>query len=319
MRHELFPVICVLSTLFLTGGATLAQGGDELLERAKEQRSKGRYEKALGLCDQAGERGATREEVVLCRARSLNGMQEHDQAFAELRDLLAATPGHFEALRYRGDLYQAYRMYERAEQDHAAAAEHAPNDSLAHLMRCDVAWDQTQLRRFDEARAGYLEVLAADSNNVHALNGMGVLLYEQGDTLGSLEYIGRYVELKPEDRAAHINMGFFLSRSGRYEEALVQFNKAEEIAGADDDAVFLNNRGYARLMTGDLKGAQADIERSLKLDIGNSYAHRNQGLLLLEQGDTDGACTSFEKALRLGFTNQYGNEVDRLHRQHCRH
>jgi Tfp pilus assembly protein PilF len=111
-------------------------------------------------------------------------------------------------------------------------------------------------------------------------------------------------------------MGFFLSEAGRYDEALTYFDQAERLGKAD--ARFYNNRGFARLGSGDARGAKKDIDRSLKMDPSNAYAYRNLAQVCFAMGDDLGGCEALERALANGFTKQYGNEVQDMRRARCR-
>jgi Flp pilus assembly protein TadD len=78
-----------------------------------------------------------------------------------------------------------------------------------------------------------------------------------------------------------------------------------------------NNRGYARLMLGDLNSAYDDINTSIRLEKANSYAYRNLGLYYLKTGRKNEACQEFNKAIKFGFRDKFGEEVDNLLKVNC--
>ncbi|MEL6254371.1 MAG: hypothetical protein AAFR87_20350 [Bacteroidota bacterium] len=78
------------------------------------------------------------------------------------------------------------------------------------------------------------------------------------------------------------------------------------------EALAFSNRSFSRLKVGDLKGAMKDVEKSLKLYSGNSYAYRNRTHIYLEMGKRDKACEDLFEAEKQGFSKIYGPEVQKL-------
>jgi tetratricopeptide (TPR) repeat protein len=123
------------------------------------------------------------------------------------------------------------------------------------------------------------------------------------------------VEVDSTFYPAYGNIGFKYQEMGQYDKAIEYFNKVLEMS--PDEPLGYSNRSYCRLKTGDIKGAKSDIEKSLKLYPGNSYAYRIRALIYLEEGKTDKACEDFRTALNKGFTEMYGDEVLQLLKKHC--
>lgn len=92
---------------------------------------------------------------------------------------------------------------------------------------------------------------------------------------------------------------------GRYEEALVYFNKALELD--KDEPLTLNNRGYTRYKLNNLAGALEDIDKSIILYATNAYAYKNRALVYIAL-DKEEACKDLQKARELQFEKQYGPE-----------
>jgi tetratricopeptide (TPR) repeat protein len=65
------------------------------------------------------------------------------------------------------------------------------------------------------------------------------------------------------------------------------------------DPYFLNNRGYIRLMMGDMDAALSDIDESIVEDPGNAWAYRNKGIYYLKTGDAQNAIRLLSRALEM--------------------
>jgi Flp pilus assembly protein TadD len=160
------------------------------------------------------------------------------------------------------------------------------------------------------------QAYALDSNDHAANNNIALAARELGDTTTALQAHQRNLRLEPKNAVGWMNYGFLLASLDRHTEALEHYAEAEKLGY--DTAALHNNIGHSLMRTGDLVKARAAIERSLKKDGTNAYAHRNLALLALEQGDADTACDALEKALAWGFTKTYGNEVVELRKEHCK-
>ena len=68
---------------------------------------------------------------------------------------------------------------------------------------------------------------------------------------------------------------------------------------AVDLAFAYHNRGAWRLATGDLKGAEADFTRSIRLKDDNFFSHYGLGLALLQQGHFEAARAALKRAKEL--------------------
>ena len=102
---------------------------------------------------------------------------------------------------------------------------------------------------------------------------------------------------------------------GDYQTAIQFFNKVLELD--PNEPLGYSNRAYNRYKLGQLDSSLTDINLSLRLYPGNSYAYRTRSLIYLSLKDNAKACADMEEALRLGFTKMYGDEVERLKKEHC--
>lgn len=99
---------------------------------------------------------------------------------------------------------------------------------------------------------------------------------------------------------AKLDEGRRLTRAGDYPTAIAAFDAAIELDAALARA--WSERGYAKLLAGDLVGAQADLEAALPLDEGKPYqaaVHYNLGLVAEKRDDASAARRAFEVSLAL--------------------
>lgn len=99
---------------------------------------------------------------------------------------------------------------------------------------------------------------------------------------------------------AKLDEGRRLTRSGDYDQAIARLDAA---IGLDPKlSRAWSERGYAKLLKGDLAGAKADLEAALPLDEGAAYraaVHYNLGQLAERSGDPKAAQAAYEASLAL--------------------
>lgn len=102
-----------------------------------------------------------------------------------------------------------------AELEASAAAR--PDDIPTRLALAEAYADAD---RASDAVAQYQAVLAIDSENVPALNGLALLLYRAGSADGALIALDRVLSLRPRDPDALFLKGLVLYQTDRFKEAV---------------------------------------------------------------------------------------------------
>jgi tetratricopeptide (TPR) repeat protein len=91
---------------------------------------------------------------------------------------------------------------------------------------------QAQGRQRDQAIASFARAIAANGSNAFAYGWLGILYRESSDYAHAEQAYRKSIELKPEDAAAHLNLGIlyeiYLKRPA---EALTQYREYQRIAG----------------------------------------------------------------------------------------
>jgi len=122
----------------------------------------------------------------------------------------------------------------------------------------------------------------------------------------SLENLGQIADAETALRAAvnkeqyywraRNNLGRFLMRHARYEEAVTEFAAVTDLTPYSSSA--LNNLAAAHYMTGDQAAAIAAFDKSIEIEPGRS-ALMNTANLHYYRGEFDKAATRYEQAARL--------------------
>jgi Flp pilus assembly protein TadD len=81
----------------------------------------------------------------------------------------------------------------------------------------------------ENAVAIYRDILALQSNHLHALHLLGLAIYQEGNVQEAIPYIQRAVEGNSTDENFQNSLGLCLKQLGRTHEAILHFKKAVKI------------------------------------------------------------------------------------------
>ncbi|WP_322045924.1 tetratricopeptide repeat protein [Paraburkholderia sp. J67] len=265
------------------------------------------------------------ETVTLAAAESAWQRGETASALALCEQLIVANPHDAEALNLAAVLELGRdRLVARAFIERALALREAPNFLVTFAMTCDATQRDMAIRALQRA-------VEMQPDSPIALNNLGHLYGEAGDTVAASRCFDRALALAPMHAGIHFNYGTMLSKSCEWARALIVLRRTVEIAPAHVNA--WNNLGqvllkmhretealavleHARTLAPDavevltnlgtvLQGAgrtdeaQAALERALTLEPGRVSAWNNLGNLHLNLGDVDAAHAAFARAIAL--------------------
>ncbi len=96
-------------------------------------------------------------------------------------------------------------------------------------------------------------------------------------------------------------------KNGRYQRAEEAFTLAIEAVPHDFEA--LNNRGFARIYTGDYDGAIADCTKAIAYNAGSAKAYNNRGFAYIFKGAYGEALKDFDRAIDINprYVDAYSN------------
>ena len=149
-----------------------------------------------------------------------------DQAEQLCRQVLAAWPGHSDALHLLGVMAHAWGNEDAAIEylRQACMAPRVPalfHSNLAEMLR--------RKGRLEEAVAAGRRAVAAESTLAAAWNNLGIALQENGELEESLHCLERTVALQGDYAEAHSNLGNTLKKLGRLDQACARYARALEL------------------------------------------------------------------------------------------
>ena len=253
----------------------------------------------------------------------------HDEALEHCRAILAAQPGHADALHL-------VSLVELQRGNAASACDHLRR---ALTIREDVRYLQAlaiglqHLQRYGEAEAIWLRVIALQPDLASAYCDLGLVLSRQpgrqAEAIAALRYalelnpdfpaalcnlggildnpaeaetmLRRALELQPDMAAGYCNLGALLLGSNRHAEAITTLRRAFELN--PDSPATLVNLGGALADSQQTGEAETMLRRALALRPDMASAHANLGKVLKLSGRFDEAISSYQRTIELEQSN----------------
>ncbi|NQU60140.1 MAG: glycosyltransferase family protein [Rhodospirillales bacterium] len=152
--------------------------------------------------------------------------------------------------------------------------------------------------RVAEAEAAYQAVLDIDPDQPDALNRLGFMAFEQGNSEKAVYLISRSIAVNPENPAYHVNMGIIQKKLQRLPEALECFQNAMALRPEDPS----NPCHVAETLRLQEKYPEAEVFYRQAIEIKPDFfsAIHNLGVVLEEQGRTEEAEASYRRVLEGG-------------------
>jgi protein O-mannosyl-transferase len=143
--------------------------------------------------------------------------------------------------------------------------------------------------------------------NQRGHNNLGFYLARRGRFDEAITHCSAALAIDPNDAGAHNNLGIALVGCGRFDEATAHYRKALELQPDYADAH--NNLGEALVKRGRVEDALPEYEKALELKPDNAEIHNNLGIALVGCGRFDEAMPHFQKAVELtpDFANAHSN------------
>jgi tetratricopeptide (TPR) repeat protein len=175
------------------------------------------------------------------------------------------------------------------------------------LLAGRTRWQTTRWRDSETLFRAALEV---DPGNWLALNNLGILMDDMGDTVKAEHYLTRALEQRPLSQEVNHNMGMMYVHRGRGEQALVYLGRALE---ADPKSVKNHEAMGAVLARLGRPGEAAEhFREAILLKPKDAALHNNLGVALADLGLFDEAIEYFSRAIALkpdyaeGYANRGG-------------
>jgi tetratricopeptide (TPR) repeat protein len=235
-----------------------------------------------------------------CYAPALNNLatlyyqqDDLDRAQHLYERAVYCDPSFYQArLNLSNTLYEL-RQYYRGLDVLANQYEQTP-DSAAVMF--GMGLHLTRLREYDSAKAIFNRALKFQPDNEEILINLGTLNYYQENFEAAKDYLNRSIEINPDEPEAYNTLALIASAQGNYNTALENINKALAL---NDEAHYLNNKGFILIKLGKLEEAAENINESIVMDPLNAWAFRNKAILRLQQQQPQEALKLLDRAGKL--------------------
>ena len=162
------------------------------------------------------------------------------------------------------------------------------------LVACiAIAHLQTSFWRGSESL--WTRALAWTANNYKAHNNLGGYLFKNGRVEEAIAHWRQAADLSPEYSPPAANLGMAFLKTGRIDEAIISYRRALEIDSANQDTAY--NLGMAFFRDGQVDEAITCWQKAIAIKSDYIEAHNNLGSALLQMGRVNEAAVHFQNAL----------------------
>lgn len=166
---------------------------------------------------------------------------------------------------------------------------------IEHLLQAAIRHHHAGI--LPEAEALYRRILQQQPTHSQALQLLGVLRHQQGQSSVAVELIGRAIALRPDWPQAYSNRGEALRVLGRLDEAIADHRRAVALDPGQAQAHY--NLGLALKDKGELEEAIAAYRKAVALKADYAKAYNNLGNALREKDQFDEAVAALERAITI--------------------
>jgi len=169
---------------------------------------------------------------------------------------------------------------------------------LGGLLICAMVFcTRIQVRYWKDDFTLYRRALAVTQNNFIMHHNYGYYLSGSGRTEEAIEHFNEALQIKPDYAKAHFSLGVALASQGKFDEAVEHFIKTVRIDPGFAEAYC--NLGNALDAQGKLEEAIVSYIKALQINPDLAEVHYNLGLILIRLGRFDMAVAHLAEALRI--------------------
>jgi len=170
-----------------------------------------------------------------------------------------------------------------------------------------IAVELHQRGAFDRARDIYADLLAHQPDNANAMQFMGILKHQEGESEEGLALLRRAAELVPDDPGILMNTGNILLESGHAGEAVDVYRRMLELA--PNSAHAWNNMGVLMRTLGNTELAEEALRKAIELQPSDAGPWHNLGNLLLGVGRVEESVNCALRSLTLLPESRVGRKL----------
>ena len=169
-------------------------------------------------------------------------------------------------------------------------------DMKKNLPNIDSLRDLHRNGQFDEAKAGYLQLLREKPNDPELLHRLGIIAAQQENYSDAIDYLHTAIQHQPNDPALQLHLANSLKAQGQLTQAAQLLQKTVE-AHPNYVAAY-NNLGTVYYSLGKLTDATHYYQLAIEKKPDYIDAYYNLGLALTKQNQFVGAASAFQTILQ---------------------
>jgi len=196
-----------------------------------------------------------------------------------------------------GRILMGMEQYDQSEKIFNELIDHNPYSTRYWNALSNVQFMKNDTR---EAISSSEYALAIDPDNSESVLNKAFGLYELGNYEEAQKYYNRFSKLCPDDGVAEQMQGNCLFLLNRYQEALIHFDKADQLLAPDDEEnrqQLITQQIYALWALGKKDEARKKIERMPDVGFADDDVHLMRGHLLLDEKNGLRAIGEFSQAM----------------------
>jgi tetratricopeptide (TPR) repeat protein len=178
---------------------------------------------------------------------------------------------------------------------------HQEPENIEYLLR--IAYCNTQLGRFRDAKMFYNKILGLDSLHTPALSALGSIWEQEANYKAAQACYQKLIEIDSTNSYYFKRNGYMEIRHGRLLSAVVSFLRAHALNESDIEVIDQLCNLYLALNS--LESVGTMLEKGLRLDPDNIKLLYNKARLHQKQKDHPTVIQSIERAMALGDTSDY--------------
>ncbi|MBI4922890.1 MAG: tetratricopeptide repeat protein [Devosia nanyangense] len=170
-------------------------------------------------------------------ADNLDALGDRPQALRRLNNIVTTNPTDIDAISVLGDLYRTDKQYQSAADTYTKALAltggASPGDWRFYYVR-GISYERSD--QFPLAEKDFLKALELNPNQPQVLNYLGYSWVDKGMNLTrALDMIQKAVDGSPNDGYIIDSLGWAYYRLGRYDDAVVELERAAILRSTDPE------------------------------------------------------------------------------------
>jgi tetratricopeptide (TPR) repeat protein len=307
MKKNIY-LVCLL--IFLIGCESAQDKADRFFLKGNVALGEGRNDEAIKMYDEAISKNPKLKEAYNNKGVALYREGKLEEAIEVYYDVLVNVDAYYiDAIRNRLDALVEANRFDDVARDIGILQEIYPDSAFVDMTKGLIA---VKMQNYQLARRVFSRAYKKQPNNIEPLVNIANIFYLQTNFEWSSTMLDSAEKIDPSVHSIYNTRSMILTAEGKYDEALLQVNKA--LSMDSDNPYYLNNRGSTYIKMGELEKAKTDVNLSIQKDFYNGWAYRNKGILYNLENDYESAVRNFELAVKYnpGIQELHGNYGDAL-------